>query len=385
MAKGKDVHILNFDEYLRQGEPGKKEKAEIWRTAIGLQDVDGLKTSDYLKETAKRNIEGNITIDQVRSLITSYYNARENRNADSGQIEADKASVNIAKILKEKTFAFTLPGLVSIHKRIFDGIFKFAGRIRDYNITKQEWVLEGDTVLYVPNTDIKRAVEYDLQQEKSFSYAHLNIDQTISHLAKFISGLWQIHPFGEGNTRATAVFAIKYLQSRGFLVNNDMFAKHSWYFRNALVRANYNNTPKGISSTTVYLERFFQNLINNQKWDLRSRYLHIHPTKEWTVQPNLADRTSTGQVQDKYRTSNRVENSTSVFILLKAIGSAELSVKHMMESLGLKGRDNFLNRHLKPAISKGYIAMLYPESPRHPRQKYYLTDKGKTILRKRKQ
>ena len=165
MAKGKDVHILNFDEYLRQGEPGKKEKAEIWRTAIGLQDVDGLKTSDYLKQTAKRNIEGDITIDQVQKLITSYYNARENRNADSGQIEADKASANIAKILKEKTFAFSLPGFVSIHKRIFEGVFKFAGRIRDYNITKQEWVLEGDTVLYVPATDIKRAVEYDLQQE----------------------------------------------------------------------------------------------------------------------------------------------------------------------------------------------------------------------------
>ncbi|MBR6466381.1 MAG: Fic family protein [Bacteroidales bacterium] len=381
MAKGKDVHILNFDEYLRQGEPGKKEKAEIWRTAIGLQDVDGLKTSDYLKQTAKRNIEGDITIDQAQKLITSYYNARENRNADSNQIEADKASANIAKILKEKTFAFSLPGFVSIHKRIFEGVFKFAGRIRDYNITKQEWVLEGDTVLYVPATDIKRAVEYDLQQEKAFSYAHLDINQTISHLAKFISGLWQIHPFGEGNTRATAVFVIKYLQSRGFQVNNEMFAKHSWYFRNALVRANYNNNPKSIASTTLYLERFFQNLLNGQKWDLRSRYLHIHPTVEWTVQPNLANRTSTGQVQDKYRTS---EDHSDILRLLKAVSNQELSVKSMMESLGLSGRDNFLSLYLKPAISKGYIAMLYPESPRHPRQKYYLTDKGKAILRKRK-
>ena len=382
MAEGKDVHILNFEEYLRQGEPGKKEKAEIWRTAIGLQDVDGLKTSDYLKQTAKRNIEGDITIDQVQKLITSYYNALENRNADSGQIEADKASANIAKILKEKTFAFSLPGLVSIHKRIFEGVFKFAGRIRDYNITKQEWVLEGDTVLYVPATDIKRAVEYDLQQEKAFSYAHLDINQTISHLAKFISGLWQIHPFGEGNTRATAVFAIKYLQSRGFQVNNEMFAKHSLYFRNALVRANYNNTPKGISSTSLYLERFFQNLLGGQKWDLRSRYLHIHPTVEWTVQPNLANRTSTGQVQDKYKTS---EDHSDILRLLKAVSNQELSVKSMMESLGLSGRDNFLSHYLKPAISKGYIAMLHPESPRHPRQKYCLTDKGKAILKRRKQ
>ena len=382
MAKGKDVHILNFDEYLRQGEPGKKEKAEIWRTAIGLQDVDGLKTSDYLKQTAKRNIEGDITIDQVQKLITSYYNARENRNADSSQIEADKASANIAKILKEKTFAFSLPGFVSIHRRIFDGIFKFAGRIRDYNITKQEWVLEGDTVLYVPATDIKRAVEYDLQQEKAFSYANLDINQTISHLAKFISGLWQIHPFGEGNTRATAVFAIKYLQSRGFQVNNEMFAKHSWYFRNALVRANYNNNPKCIASTTLYLERFFQNLLNGQKWDLRSRYLHIYPTGEWTDQPNLEDPTSTRQVPDKYPTSSKVDN---VYRLAYAVGEKQMSTKEMVCALGLKDREHFINAFLKPAILKGHIAMLYPESPRHPRQKYYLTDKGKAILKKRKQ
>ena len=382
MAKGKDVHILNFDEYLRQGEPGKKEKAEIWRTAIGLQDVDGLKTSDYLKQTAKRNIEGDITIDQVQKLITSYYNARENRNADSGQIEADKASANIAKLLKEKTFAFSLPGLVSIHHRIFKGVFNFAGRVRDYNITKQEWVLDGDTVLYVPATDIKRAVEYDLQQEKAFSYDNLDIDQTISHLSKFISGLWQIHPFGEGNTRATAVFAIKYLQSRGFQVNNDMFAKHSWYFRNALVRANYNNTPKGISSTSVYLERFFQNLLNGQKWDLRSRYLHIHPTKEWTVQPNLSDPTSTRQVPGKYPASSKLD---SIRKLICVVGDKQLSVKEMISALGLKDREHFTNAYLKPSLSEGYMAMLYPESPRHPRQKYYLTNKGKAILRKRKQ
>ncbi|MBR5075118.1 MAG: Fic family protein [Bacteroidales bacterium] len=382
MAKGKDVHILNFDEYLRQGEPGKKEKAEIWRTAIGLQDVDGLKTSDYLKQIAKRNIEGDITIDQVQKLITSYYNARENRNSDSSQIEADKASANIAKILKEKTFAFSLPGFVSIHKRIFEGVFKFAGRIRDYNITKQEWVLEGDTVLYVPATDIKRAVEYDLQQEKAFSYAHLDINQTISHLAKFISGLWQIHPFGEGNTRATAVFAIKYLQSRGFQVNNEMFAKHSWYFRNALVRANYNNNPKGIASTTLYLERFFQNLLNGQKWDLRSRYLHIHPTVEWTVQPNIADPTSTQQVPNKYPTSSKVDN---VHRLAYAVGEKQMSTKEMVRALGLKDRVHFIGTFLKPSLTEGVIAMLYPESPRHPRQKYYLTDKGKAILKRRKQ
>lgn len=144
-------------------------------------------------------------------------------------------------------------GITSIHHRLFEGVFKFAGRIRDYDITKREWVLRGDTVLYVNSEDIKMALEYDLEQERNFVYAGLTHDQTVEHIAKFISGLWQIHPFGEGNTRTTAVFAIKYLRSIGFYVDNDLFANNSWYFRNALVRANYRNAVKGVEPDIKYL------------------------------------------------------------------------------------------------------------------------------------
>lgn len=142
--------MINFDEYIRQGEPQKREKGYAWQTAIGLQAVDGLKPSDYLIETARKDIEGEITIDEAEQLIKSYYQSREAHTPEDAEIhEADMASTNIRRLLTEKTFAFTLVGLTSIHRRIFDGVFKFAGQIRDYNITKKEWVLCGDTVLYV--------------------------------------------------------------------------------------------------------------------------------------------------------------------------------------------------------------------------------------------
>lgn len=154
-------------------------------------------------------------------------------------------------------------------------------------------MLEGDTVLYLNWEDLRRAIDYDLEQERAYTYKDKGSDEMISHLTRFVAGLWQIHAFAEGNTRTTAVFTIQYLRSLGFDVDNDQFAKHSWYFRNALVRANYRNVTKGIDYTPVYLECFFRNLLLGEQWDLRNRYLHIHPTEEWRVQPNLAAPTTT--------------------------------------------------------------------------------------------
>ncbi len=194
--------MINFDEYIQQGEPQKREKGYAWQTAIGLQAVDGLKPSDYLIETARKHIEGDITIDEVQQLIKSYYDSKDIRTEkDNETEEADKVSANITKLLNERSFAFTVAGLTAIHRRIFDGVFKFAGQIRNYNITKKEWVLRGDTVFYVSAPDIRRAIEYDLEQEKAFDYTGLKINQIVSHITQFVSGLWQIHPFGEGNTR----------------------------------------------------------------------------------------------------------------------------------------------------------------------------------------
>ncbi len=268
--------MTNFDEYIKQGEPDKREKGLIWQTAIGLQQVDGLTPSAYLIETAKQNIEGDITIDEVKSRIDNYYRSSAVRaDADDRTEEADKVSANIAEILSEKTFSFSPVEYIGIHRRLFSGIYKFAGKIRDYNITKQEWVLGGETVFYSSAPLIRETLEYDFREEKNFKYKGMTQQEQVEHIAKFISGLWQIHPFGEGNTRTTAVFAIKYLRTFGFKVENEPFAEHSWYFRNALVRANYNNNAKNILATTKYLNRFFENLLFGENHILKNRELHI--------------------------------------------------------------------------------------------------------------
>ena len=289
MNKDNINEFASFDEYLRQGEPSQKESAENWKTAIGLQAVDGLQPSAYLIDVAKRNIEGEITLDETRKLIDSYYQSKTVRTPkDEDEEEADKVSANIAKILASKTFAFNTNGYVSLHRRIFEGVFKHAGEIRQYDISKKEWMLEGDSVNYLNWEDLRRALDWDIEQEKNFSYKGLTDDEKIEHITKFISGIWQIHAFREGNTRTTAIFTIQYLRSLGYKVNNEMFAKHSWYFRNALVRANYRNIQKGIDYSPIYLVRFFRNLLLGESWVLKNRYLHIDPTDEWKVQPRLA-------------------------------------------------------------------------------------------------
>ena len=382
---------LDFDEYIRQGEPSKKEKAGIWQTAIGLQAVDGLQTSEYLKDTACRHIEGEIDIDEVRELIKSYYQSKTRREPDDDdKQEADKVSANITKILSSQALDFSAGGYISVHRRVFEDVFKHAGKLRDYNITKKEWVLNGDTVNYLNWEDLRRALDYDIAQERDFSYKGISADEMIRHITNFVSGLWQIHPFCEGNTRTTAVFTILYLRSIGFNVSNDLFARHSWYFRNALARANYKNARLGIDYTPIYLERFFRNLLLGDKWDLRNRYLYVNVSEEWKVQPNLLHPTSTPQVDssDPTRTP-QAENvlhidNLNIMKLINAINDSELSLKEMLAAMGLKDRKSFLTLYLNPAIAAGYVRLLYPDSPRHPRQKYLLTVKGLAVYNESK-
>ncbi len=361
--------MIDFDTYIRMGEPDGKQRAESWKTAIGLQAVDGLKTSEYLNETAARHIEGDITIDDVKHLIDTYYQSKTARVPEDDEIEeADKAAANIVSILNESSFSFSLPGFTSIHRRIFTGIFKFAGVIRDYEITKHEWVLDGGTVRYESPYDLKNAIMHDLQREKEFNYAGLTMDDVVAHIAKFSSDIWQIHPFGEGNTRTTAVFIIKYLRSLGFDVNNTMFEKHSWYFRNALVRANYQNIQKGIYKETIHLERFFRNLLLGENNDLKNRYLHVRAE-------NILDGATTTSTPTSTPTSMIPENEM-IKRLVGVIGDKQMSIKEMLTAIGLKDRPNFMEYSLNPAISEGYVRLLYPDSLRHPRQKYLLTVKG---------
>lgn len=264
---------FDFEEYIRQAEPSTREKGKAWAAAIGLQQVDGLVPSAYLYETARRNIEGEITINEANRLIDSYYETRS--GFDERTEEADKVSARIARILSEKSFRFSPSYLTALHKELFDGIYRFAGVLRDYDITKKEWVLQGQTVLYGAAFELRSALDYDFEQERQFRYQGLTPRETVAHIAFFVSRLWQIHPFAEGNTRTTAVFTVKYLRTLGFAVSDELFENNSRYFRNALVRSNYTDLKKGIRETPLFLEHFFENLLFGACHELKNRYLHI--------------------------------------------------------------------------------------------------------------
>ena len=284
--------MSEFDEYIVHGEPGQKEKADAWQTAIGLQDVDGLKVSQYLLDTARQHIEGEISIDEARERIKAYYETKSGH--DEVDEEGDKASVNIAKILSEPSFAFSLVGLTSIHRRIFDGVFKFAGQLRKVELSKKEWVLGGNaSVSYQPAIDLREAIEYDLSREKEFDYSNRPMIEIIKHLSQFVADLWQIHPFREGNTRTTAVFLIKYLRSMGIPATNDMFKEHSWYFRNALVRASYKGL--NISPTTEFVEKFLRNVILGENNELSNRSMLINPQNVALTVQSLTNNNSKSQ------------------------------------------------------------------------------------------
>lgn len=265
----------DFDQYYEAVEPGRRERAYAWATAIGLQDVDGLKPSKYLVSTAKRHIEGEISQDEARRLVDEYYETKEGHDLPADVQEADKVSARIVAVINSPTFNFSVPYYLGLHRQIFDGVFKFAGEVRSVELTKREWVLNGDTVQYTPSCMIKDTLEYDFDRERKFKYTGLSEDAFIEHFTTFISGIWQIHPFREGNTRTVALFAIKYLRSLGYQASNDLFAAKSWYFRNALVRANYENVRLQIEKTQLPLEEFFKVLLFGYEIELKNRYLRV--------------------------------------------------------------------------------------------------------------
>lgn len=322
----------NFEEYIRQGEPNKADKAKVWKTAIGLQKVDDLNPSDYLIETAKQNIEGDITIEEVKQRIDSYYKQHPLKNIENRTEEADKVSARITEILSEKTFTFSPAEYLIIHRRLFQGIYSHAGKIRDYNITKREWVLDGETVLYASAESLKATLEYDFKQEKTFSYSGLSQQEIIEHISHFISYLWQIHIFGEGNTRTTAIFLIKYLHKLGFKeVNNDLFAEHSWYFRNALVRANYEDLSKGIYKTDKYLIRFLSNLLFIENHLLRNREMHIHYVHPENDTVNDTVKTENDTVFNLIKENNKITASKISEKLNVSLSTAKRKIKELKE------------------------------------------------------
>ena len=335
-----------FKEYIKQTEPGKRDKGYAWHTAIGLQAVDGLKPSKYLIDTAIKNIEGDISIDEAQELLNTYY--EENPKVDTGDRteEADKVAVRIAKILSEKAFSFTPNEYISIHKKLFTGIYGHAGKLRDYNITKREWVLNGATVLYGSASELRATLDYDFSEEKKFSYKNLSMEEIIHHLAIFVSRLWQIHVFGEGNTRTTAVFFIKYLRTLGFDATNDIFAENAWYFRNALVRANYNDLRNGVHETTEYLELFLRNLLLDEKNELHNRSMHISGMfEEADIESTKADiESAEADIENqKADIRNRLLSFSDMI--------SEKTIDHVLEMFSKCGKKEYFGRTIVEDIT----------------------------------
>ena len=328
---------LELSEYIKEGEPNKVKKTKTWETAIGLQDVDGLKPSKYLIDTAKEHIEGKINIDEVEKRIDKYYKVLDNRKKDETENseEADKVAVRIAEILSDNSFNFNPTELIGIHQKLFKGIYKEAGKIRDYNFTKKEWILNNDTVIYASYQTIMETLKYDFEQEKNFSYKDLSLDEAIKHLCRFTSNIWQVHPFCEGNTRTTAVFIIKYLRTFGFNINDEVFAKHSWYFRNSLVRANYKKFDKNIFEDISFLEKFFYNLLANTNYELKNRYTHV----DYLEDSNEKDLKSNSLTLEEQAIINIIKDNPTIkqAEIAKQINKSLRTVKTRMLEMQEKG------------------------------------------------
>lgn len=354
---------MDLDEYIRQGEPGRAERSAAWKAAIGLQAVDGLKTSDYLLETAKQHIEGAISITDAQRRIESYYESHSARQeTEQADREADIVSSRITALLQEQAFQFSPVELKQIHRRLFEGTFDHAGKYRTYNISKREWILNDKSVFYASADSLEATLAFDFEQESAFSYKRLSMDRTIKHIAKFTAGVWQIHPFGEGNTRTTAVFIVKYLRTLGFEPDHTAFAENSWYFRNALVRANYNDVQNGVHQTNVFLERFFENLLAGAHRELKNRFMHIdYDESKWQTTPSAATDQDTDQDTDQ------------VAKLLSVMDDEAYSANELMALIGIKHRPTFRVNYLNPALEAGVIERTIPDKPRSGNQKYRKT------------
>lgn len=357
---------MDFEQYIIQGEPGRKERAEAWQVAIGLQAVDGLKPSKYLLQTAQEHIEERISFDEVDRRIASYYQTAEGRREQEGTDEADGVSARIARLLAEDTFTFSPAMLASIHRRLFDGILPRAGRYRQTNIKKREWVLDGASVLYSSCDMISATLDYDFEQERMFSYRGIDLPRVVRRISSFVSGIWQIHPFGEGNTRTTAVFTIKYLRQLGYKVDNEPFKEHSWYFRNALVRANYQNLPAGVERTTEFLELFFRNLLMGEKNELKNRYLHIRWKESGLhVSEDGSEETEISSVMGSEKrvdgSEKRQKSSEKILALISENPSVTTEV--MAARVGISTRA--VEKHLSNLKAKGLLLRIGPDKGGH--------------------
>ncbi len=272
---------LNKIKYEKIGETNdSKERQLNWNIAFGLQAVDNLIPSKYMVDLATENIIGNKSYEIVEKEVKEYYENVDRERINKSEKQADEVSIRIVKILNDKAFTFNYLTLKQFHKKLFENIDigideKYIGEFRDYNITKKEPILNGETVQYADYSMIGETLKYDFEEEANQKYTEKTDTEKIERICTFTAHIWQVHPFGEGNTRTTALFIQKYLNSKGFNVNNELFKDNSLYFRNALVRANYSNISKGIEEDKKYLQLFFENLLLNKQNELDNLALNL--------------------------------------------------------------------------------------------------------------
>ena len=275
-------NYLDKIKYEKIGETEDSKQRQLnWNIAFGLQTVDNLTPSKYMVELATENIIGNKSYETVEEEVKQYYKNANQEKVNKGEKQADEVSLRIVKILNDKAFTFNYLTLKQFHKKLFENINigineKYIGEFRDYNITKKEPILDGETVQYADYSMIEQTLKYDFEEEEKQKYIEKTDKEKIERICTFTAHIWQVHPFGEGNTRTTALFIQKYLNSKGFNVNNELFKDNSLYFRNALVRANYSNISKGIEEDNKYLLMFFENLLYNEQNKLDNSELKIY-------------------------------------------------------------------------------------------------------------
>lgn len=247
-----------------------------WDAAIGLQEVDSLKPSKYLKKLSEENVNGEKTIYEVEHELKEYYIEKEKINdINHNELECDLVSTRIVQLLEDEKFKLSVDFLRYIHGYLFKDIYDFAGQFRKIDFSKHELILNNDSALYGDCKTLKESLEYDISLERVKNYKEMNIVEVINNITDFSSRIWQTHPFREGNTRTTAIFIIKYLISLGYQVDNTLFKDKSVYFRNALVRSNYFNNEKNVKEDNSYLIKFYENLLLGKNNNLQSKDLIV--------------------------------------------------------------------------------------------------------------
>ena len=262
------------NKYIEKPKPNDKQTE--WDMAIGLQQVDNLKPSKYLKKISEDNVLGKLTIDEVKQTLKQYYEEQESKNnINQSELECDFVSLRIVELLEKDDFELSVSYLKNIHKYLFQDVYDFAGNFRKVNFSKPEKILNNDSVSYGDYNTLNESLEYDITIEKEKNYKDMSIVDVIKSITDFSSNIWQAHPFREGNTRTTAVFIEKYLISLGYNVDNTLFKDKSIYFRNALVRSNYFNNDLSIKEDKRYLIKFYENLLLGKHNNLHSQDLIV--------------------------------------------------------------------------------------------------------------